>query len=295
MPLFYRRLPRFEYLSPGTVDEAVAFLSGHGEDARLLAGGTDLVPQLKGREIKARYVVDLKAVLGLGSISPDGASAVTIGALATISAIACSPLVNERLPLLAQAASVMASPQVRNRGTFMGNICSAVPSADSAPGLLALDARVRLKGPTGERTVAIDRFFTGPRETIVARDEVALAIDVPFPPAGSRGVYLKLSPRHSMDLAVVGVAVQAVCAGGVCTRVRIGLGAVAPTPIRALLAEGLLEGRAITPELIDEAARMSVTQCGPIDDHRASQEYRCDMVYVMARRALTQVLLQGGK
>jgi len=295
MPLFYRRLPRFEYVSPGTVEEAVAFLSGHGEDAKLLAGGTDLVPQLKGREIKAHYVVDLKAIPGLDAVSPDGASVVTIGALATISAIARSPVVNERLPLLVQAASVMASPQVRNRGTFVGNICSAVPSADSAPGLLALEARVRLKGPGGERIVPIDRFFTGPRTTVVARDEVALAIEVPFPPAGSRGAYLKLSPRHSMDLAVVGVAVQAACDHGVCTHVRIGLGAVAPTPVRAPLAESMLEGKAITPQLIDEAARHSITQCSPIDDHRASQEYRCDMVYVMTRRALTRVLLEGGK
>jgi len=294
MPLFYRRLPRFEYVSPGTVDEAIAFISGHGEDAKLLAGGTDLVPQLKGREVKARYVVDLKAMPGLDAVSSDGAS-VTIGALATINTIARSPLVNERLPLLVQAASVMASPQVRNRGTFVGNICSAVPSADSAPGLLALEARVRLKGPGGERIVAIDRFFTGSRTTVVARDEVALAIEVPFSPAVSRGVYLKLSPRHAMDLAVVGVAVHAVCDNGVCTRVRIGLGAVAPTPVRAPVAESLLEGRAITQELIDEAARHSVTQCSPIDDHRASQEYRCDMVYVMTRRALTQVLLEGGK
>ncbi len=295
MPLFYRRLPRFEYVSPGTVEEAVAFLSGHGEDAKLLAGGTDLVPQLKGREIKARYVVDLKAIPGLDAVSPAGKSVATIGALATIDAIARSPLVSEHLPLLVQAASVMASPQVRNRGTFVGNICSAVPSADSAPGLLALDARVHLLGPGGERIVAMDRFFTGPRKTVVARDEVAMAIEVPFPPAGSRGVYLKLSPRHSMDLAVVGVAVQAVCDNGVCSRVRIGLGAVAPTPVRAPLAEALLEGRAITPELIDEAARHSVNQCSPIDDHRASQEYRCDMVYVMTRRALTQVLLEGGR
>jgi len=295
MPLFYRRLPRFEYVSPGTVDEVVSFLSAHGEDAKLLAGGTDLVPQLKGREIRARYVVDLKAIPGLDAVSSDHPSVVTIGALATISAIARSPVVNERLPLLVQAASVMASPQVRNRGTFVGNICSAIPSADSAPGLLALEAGVRLKGPRGERTVAIDRFFSGPRTTVVARDEMALAIEVPFPPAGSRGVYLKLSPRHSMDLAVVGVAVQAVCDNGVCTRVRIGLGAVAPTPVRAPLAESMLEGKAISAELIDEAAHHSVTQCSPIDDHRASQEYRCDMVYVMTRRALTQVLLEGGK
>ena len=186
MPLFYRRLPRFEYVSPGTVRRGrrVPLRTRGGCEAP--RRGTDLVPQLKGREIKARYVVDLKAIPGLDAVSPAGKSVATIGALATIDAIARSPLVSERLPLLVQAASVMASPQVRNRGTFVGNICSAVPSADSAPGLLALDARVHLLGPGGERIVAMDRFFTGPRKTVVARDEVAVAMEVPFPPAGSR-------------------------------------------------------------------------------------------------------------
>jgi CO/xanthine dehydrogenase FAD-binding subunit len=213
-----------------------------------------------------------------------------IGALATISAIAGSALVRDHFPVLVQAASSMASPQVRNMGTFAGNICNAVPSADSAPGLLACEAEVRVRGAKGERTVAIDRFFTGPRKTVLAEDEIVVEISVPRPPAGSKGVYLKLSPRHSMDLAVVGVAAMGRVEGGVCEEIKIGLGAVAPTPVRAPMAEAMLKGKRITPELIDEAARHTITQCSPIDDHRASMEYRCDMVYVMARRALTQVL-----
>jgi carbon-monoxide dehydrogenase medium subunit len=292
MALFYRRLPRFEYVLPRTVEEAVAFLAGHGDGAKVLAGGTDLVPQLKGREIGARYVVDLKAIPGLDTISYDERFGLRIGALATINAIAESALVRDHFPVLVQAASVMASPQVRNMGTFAGNICSAVPSADSAPGLLALEAGVRIRGSGGERTVAIDRFFIGPRTTVLAGDEVVVEISVRKPVAGSRGVYLKLSPRHSMDLAIVGVAVMGRGEGGVCEDVKIGLGAVAPTPTRAPMAEEMLKGKRITPELIEEAARNVITQCSPIDDHRASMEYRCDMVYVMARRALTQVLLK---
>lgn len=295
MALFYRRLPRFEYVSPKTLEEAVTFLSDHGDGARLLAGGTDLLPQLKGREITARYVVDLKAIPGLDTILYDDLQGLRMGALATISAIARVPLVRDNFPMLAEAASVMASPQVRNIGTFVGNICNGVPSADSAPGLLALEASVRILGPQGERIVLMDGFFTGPRKTVLASDEVVVEIRVPKPAAGTHGVYLKLSPRHSMDLAVVGVAVAGLEKEGVCRDVKIGLGAVAPTPIRAPLAEAMLKGKRITPELIDEAARHTITQCSPIDDHRASQEYRCDMVYVMTRRALTQVLLQGGK
>ena len=149
MALFYRRLPRFEYVLPRTVEEAVSFLSDHGEEAKLLAGGTDLVPQLKGRELGARYVVDLKGIPGLDAISYDDRSGLRIGALATISAIAESALAGDHYPILVQAALVMASPQVRNMGTFTGNICNAVPSADSAPGLLALEAGVRIRGPKG--------------------------------------------------------------------------------------------------------------------------------------------------
>jgi carbon-monoxide dehydrogenase medium subunit len=289
MALFYRRLPRFEYVLPRTVEEAISFLSDHREEAKLLAGGTDLVPQLKGRELGARYVVDLKAIPVLDTISYDDRSGLRIGALATISAIAASAPVKDHFPILVQAALVMASPQVRNMGTFTGNICNAVPSADSAPGLLALEAGVRIRGPKGERTVPIDRFFTGPRKTVLAADEVVTEIEVPCLPKTSKGVYLKLSPRHSMDLAIVGVAVVAAFVDGVCKDVKIGLGAVAPTPVRAEVAEAMLKGKRITAELIDEAAQNVITQCSPIDDHRASMEYRCDMVYVMTRRALTQV------
>jgi CO/xanthine dehydrogenase FAD-binding subunit len=286
---FYRRLPKFEYMRPGTVDDALAFLSSRKGAAKLLAGGTDLIPQLKKREIGVpAYVVDLKAIPGLDRISHDE-SGLVIGPLAAISAAGMNSLIQEKFTALSQAALSMASPQVRNRGTIAGNICNAVPSADSAPALLALDASVKIKGPKGERIVPLDRFFTGPRATVLEEDEILLEIIVPDQDPLTRSVYVKLSPRHSMDLAVVGVAAAAVMDQGICKEVRIALGAVAPTPVRAPIAEALLRGNAITASLIDEAARNALTQCSPIDDHRASREYRCDMVYAMTRRALTQI------
>jgi CO/xanthine dehydrogenase FAD-binding subunit len=292
MPLFYRRLPRFEYLAPRTIDEALGLLTDHKGEARVIAGGTDLVPQLKSREVAApRYVVDLKAIPGLDTITYDASSGLKIGALATISSIEGSDLVGRHFPILAQAASRMASPQVRNMGTFAGNLCNAVPSADSAPPLLALGAAVLIASPQGSRTIPLNGFFTGPRRTVLKEDEIVTEIEVPPAPAASIGVYLKLSPRHSMDLAIVGVAVVASMRDGVCTHASIGLGAVAPTPVRAPVAESILAGKYIDADIVDEAARNVITQCSPIDDHRASQEYRCDMVYVMTRRALTQVLL----
>jgi CO/xanthine dehydrogenase FAD-binding subunit len=291
MAIFYRRLPRFDYIVPKTLDEALKALNEHKGSAKLLAGGTDLVPQLKKRELKTPgYVIDLKGISGLDGISYD-AQGLQIGPLATISSIAQSPEVQERYPMLVHAALGMASPQVRNRGTFAGNICNAVPSADSAPSLLALNATIMIKSIRGERTSSIDQFFTGPRKTMLEADEMLVGITVPKPLPASRGVYLKLSPRHSMDLAIVGVAAVGISENGVCKDIRIALGAVAPTPIRAPMAEAILQGKPITSALINEAAKNAITQCSPIDDHRASQEYRCDMIYVLTKRALNQILL----
>lgn len=293
MAVFYRRLPRFEYLLPKTLEEALAALKRQKGSAKVFAGGTDLIPQLKRREIHTpKIVIDLKGISGLDKLAYDENSGLSIGPLTTINALAESQVVMRHFPSLFQAASSIGSPQVRNRGTFAGNICTAVPSADSAPALLTLEAEIKIKESKKERTVSISKFFTGPRTTVLKPDEILVDIFVPKPKAGSRGVYLKLSPRHSMDLAIVGVAVLGSSENGICKDIKIALGAVAPTPIRSPMAEAMLKGQRITPDLIEEAARNAVTQCSPIDDHRASQEYRCDMIYAMTRRALNQVFAQ---
>jgi carbon-monoxide dehydrogenase medium subunit len=256
-----------------------------------------LIPQLKQREIPIpEHVIDMKGIPGLEAITYDEEYGLKIGPLTTMSAIERSPVMRERFSILVQAASSMASPQIRNRGTFAGNICSAVPSADSVPALMVMGARVVLKAMTGDRMVPLDQFFRGPRKTVMQEDEMLLHILVPQPAPATRGVYLKLSPRHSMDLAIVGVAAAGSCENGICSHIKIALGAVAPTPVRAPVAEAMLQGQKVTPAIINEAAKNVITQCSPIDDHRASAEYRCDMLHVLTRRALTQVLLpQGGK
>jgi CO/xanthine dehydrogenase FAD-binding subunit len=290
MTTFYRRLPRFDYVKPGSLDEALSMLGRYKGDAKPLAGGTDLIPQVKGREMAApRVVVDLKAIPGLDAITYDATKGLVIGATATITAVERSPLVREYYPMLANALTTMASPQVRNRATITGNICSAVPSADSAPTLLTMEAILKLQSQKGERLVPIVQFFTGPRRTVLANDELLAEIRIPAPPPRSRGVYLKLSPRKSMDLAVVGVAAFVVREGETCKDVRIALGAVAPTPIRESRAESALLGKKLTDESIAEAAAAASSECRPIDDHRAAREYRCDMVYVLTKRALTQI------
>lgn len=291
MAIFYRRLPQFDYIAPRTLDEALKALNKYKESSKLLAGGTDLIPHVKKREIKApQYIIDLKNIQGLNKITYN-TEGLHIGPLATINSIAQSQKVQQHYPMLVRTALSMASPQVRNRGTFAGNICSAVPSADSAPSLLALSASVKAIGGRKERVIPMEQFFLGPRSTTLKPNEMLFEITIPKPLPGSRGVYLKLSPRHSMDLAVVGVAVVGTCKNGICKDIKIALGAVAPTPIRAPMAESVLQGKAVTPEMIAEAAKKAVTECSPIDDHRASKEYRCDMVYVLTQRALNRILL----
>ena len=293
MVTFYRRLPRFDYVKPKGVDEALSLLAGDDEGkVRVFAGGTDVIPKLKGRQMKVPDVlVDLKGVSDLSFLTHDEGSGLRIGALATIFEVAHAPFVKEHFSVLSQAAYAIASTQVQNRGTIVGNICNAVPSADSAPALLCLGAEVLCLSKTGGRTVKIEEFFAGPNKTILRPGEMVKEIRVPKMPEGSRGVYLKLSPRSKMDLAVVGVGVTVVREGGVLKDVKIGLGAVAPTPMRARKAEGLLVGAKAGDEVIRQAAKTAAEESKPIDDHRASAEYRRTMVEVLVRRAIHQCLL----
>jgi len=287
---FYRRLPKFNYLVPNTLDEALSLLARYKGKARVIAGGTDFIPKLKRREIGApEYVIDLKGIPGLDKIY-DSNSGLSLGALVTIRAVETSALIGEKFSILAQATQSMASPQVRNRGTIAGNICNAVPSADTAPALLTLEARLKLISQKGNRTVNIEDFFTGPNQTALADEEILQEIQIPTPPPKSKGIYLKLTPRRAMDLAIVGVAVVVIPEDGVCKDIRIALGAVAPTPTRARRAEGILKGQRFSEKLIEKAAQAAADQSQPIDDHRASAEYRRDMVKVLTKRAIKQAI-----
>jgi CO/xanthine dehydrogenase FAD-binding subunit len=291
MVTFYRRLPRFEYVQPSSIDEALSLLARHQGEARLLAGGTDLLPKMKRREIKApKYVIDLKGIPDLDHIDSDDEKGLSLGALTTIHAIETSPVIQQRFNIFAQATSTMAAPQVRNRATLAGNICNAVPSADSVPPLLALEARLKLMSQKGERILALEDFFTGPNETVLTGVELLAEIQIPPVPSNSRGIYLKLSPKRSMDLATVGVAALVINEDGYCKDIRVALGAVAPTPIRAKKAEGILRRQRFSGELIERTAQTAAEESQPIDDHRASADYRREMVETLVRRAITQAI-----
>ncbi len=292
MVTFYRRLPRIDYIRPGNIDELLDILAGNANGRyRVYAGGTDLIPKLKSRAINPpEAIVDLKGIPGLDYIDYDKSHGLRIGALATIRSIETSPVVREKYPLLSQASASIASIQVRNRGTIAGNICNAVPSADSAPPLLSLEARLLCVSKKRERIININEFFTGPNKNALEPDEILREIQVPALHENSRGVFIKLSPRSRMDLAVVNVAVLCLKEKGRFKDIRISLGAVAPTPIRAQKAERSLEGVKTDDKAILNAARIASAESSPIDDHRASAEYRRMMVEVLVKRAIHKVI-----
>ena len=281
---------RFNYLEPATVEEAVSLLSKYDGKARAIAGGTDLLVQIRNKAIKPEYVVDIGYISGLDYINYDEKQGLRIGALTTIRAIEKSGKLRQVYPVISQAAGLLGSVAIRNMATIGGNLCNAAPSADTAPALIGLSARARIIGPGGERLVSLEDFFTGPGETVLKAGEMLLEIQVPVPPPDTKGMYLKHG-RSAVDLATVGVAViMALESGGVCRDVKIVLGAVAPTPMRAKKAEEVLRGKKVEPALIEEAARVASGEAQPITDVRASAEYRREMVKVFTRRAIGQIM-----
>ena len=280
----------FEYLEPQTIQEAMSLLSKYGNKAKVLAGGTDLVPLLKEKTIRPEYVISIGRIAGLDYIRLDGEKGLRIGALTTIRSIEQSPQLQPKYELICQAASQMASIAVRNVATVGGNLCNASPSADMATALIALSAKTKLVSPAGERIVPLEDFFTGPGATVLKTDELLTELQIPSPPAHTAGVYIKYSTRGGEELALIGVAaLLTLSAGdGTCTDAKVALGAVAPTPIRARRAEGVLKGKKIEQGLIEEAARIASDESSPIDDIRGSAEYRREMLKVFARDAIRQ-------
>jgi carbon-monoxide dehydrogenase medium subunit len=282
----------FEYIRPSTLNEAAAALRD-SDDARLLAGGTDLLVAMKTGTVRPKYVIDLKGIRAIDSIEYD--DGFKLGALATIRDIEVSPLVREKLPVLSDAAATLGSVQIRNRATIGGNLCQASPAADMTAVLLAMDCRVTIASPAGERTIALDQFFVGPSQTVLGRDEILSGISIPKEAERFRGRYFKHGPRKAMDIGIVNIAVlvDADLNNGQCIQVRIAMGAVAPTVIRAQEAEALLQGSEVQPELIREAAAAASAEAKPISDFRASAGFRKELVRNLVTRGFQQLFESG--
>jgi CO/xanthine dehydrogenase FAD-binding subunit len=277
---------RFELELPSTLSECIAALSGGNGDVKVVAGGTDLLPQMKNGLVKPTRVVDLSAIPELQTLEIDADGALHIGAAVSARAVELSSVPKPGFLAVSEGAGVIGSHQVRNLATVCGNVCNAAPSADVSPGLVAMDAVAVIEGPNGRRLLPITDFFKGVRRTALEPGELLVEVVIPNPGANSGGTYLRHTPRRELDIAVVGVASQLTIENGRCTKARIALGAVAPVIVRATDAEAKLEGQEVTTALIEEAAALAVNSATPISDQRGSAEYRRHLVKVLTRRTL---------
>jgi aerobic carbon-monoxide dehydrogenase medium subunit len=285
----------FDYHSPQTLEDAVALLSRFGDGAKILAGGHSLIPAMRFRLAAPEVLIDINRLKGLEYIREEGGH-LAIGALTREVALEESSLVQERYPLLADTAAVIADPLVRNLATVGGNLAHADPANDHPATMLAYGASIVARGPGGERVIAIDDFFTGLFANCLAADEILTEIRVPTPGAGAGGAYLKIE-RKVGDYATSGVAVQLTSSGGTVTAARIGLTNVSAVPLRATDAESAVQGRSLTEEVLEAAGRAAAAQCDPSPDLRGSVEYKRDLTRVLTKRALRKAAerAQGGR
>jgi CO/xanthine dehydrogenase FAD-binding subunit len=274
-----------EYRSPDSVKEAVDLLSAHDGAVHILAGGTDLLVKLRAGFITPQLVVDVKAIPQLRGIVAD-ARGFRIGAAVCCAEIGEHAALAAAWPGVVEAVKLIGSVQIQGRATLGGNLCNASPAADAMPAMIAAGAVVEVAGPRGEREVPVENLVTGPGQTSLARGEFVLAFRLPMPLARSGDAYLRLIPRTEMDIAVVGVGVAlTIDAAGVCTHARVGLGAVAPTPLLVADAANALIGfQGDAPALTALAAATSAA-CKPINDKRGTVAYRTKVAGVLARRA----------
>ena len=282
-------LPKFDYFAPQTLQETFEQLEKHGKDAKLLAGGTDLIVSLRAREQRPKSVIDIKGVKELHELSFDEKRGLTVGAAVNLNKLIHYDAVSKNYPLLSEAVSTIGDYEIRNRATLVGNICNGSPAADSAPALLVLDANVNIASQKGKRTVPVREFHTGVKKTVLASNELVTSISVPTPPKGYKGGYLKGRRTVGEDLAVVGVGGLVIPGSKGGKSVRLAYASVAPTPVRALEAEKVFESNKPLNDLLDQAMPIVRKTVSPISDVRGGKDYRMNLVEVLTRRLLRQL------
>ena len=284
-------LPSFDYIKPASPQEVTKLLLKRDSNARLFMGGTDVFVRMRDGFFAPKFLIDLKQLPGMTAITFSKRKGLTIGAGVDMNTLARHPAVIENYPLLVQAIDAVASYPLRTRATMGGNLCNASPAADTAPAALVLGANLVVHGRRGERIVPVEKFFLGPGKSAIKPGEFLLRIEIPPPPKGAVGAYLKLGRNAHGDLAIVGVAVLGYpdkkSKSGFSF--RIALASVAPTPIRVPNAEAILSASSITPDVIESAAIAAMETAKPIDDVRSSAVYRKAMVKALTKRAVTEV------
>jgi len=284
---------RFEYFSPRSVQEALSLLERHSDDAKVLAGGHSLLPQMKLRLATPKAVVDINRIQGLNHIKESDGH-ILIGALATHYSLETSPLLKEKYPMLAETASTIGDVQVRNRGTIGGSLAHADPASDWPAAILASNAELHVMGSTGERVIGAEDFFVEILTTALQPKELLVEIRIPQLPPHTGGSYLKMRQRAS-GFAIVGVAARVTLdSNQICRDVGIGITGVATKPYRAKAVEAELKGKNLDPALIRRAAQRAPENVDTMADLHASSEYRAHLAAVYTRRALEAALSRVG-
>ncbi|SKC42408.1 FAD binding domain-containing protein [Maledivibacter halophilus] len=281
-------MKKFDYFKPNSLKEASQMLIQNEENTHILNGGTDLIVRINEEIICPDVVVDIKGIKELYEIKYDEVKGLTIGACVTMNDLDWNEIVREKFKIVSDSAHMVGSSQIRNRATMIGNICNASPLADTATCLYALDAVVLIYGPNGEREVSIHDFILSVRKTCLKPGEIVTAIRIPEYKEKVFAPYQKLSRRKEVDLSTVCASVIKVDG-----EIRIALGSVAPTPVRARKTEDFLKGKDLSDEVIYKAGAIASTEVSPIDDVRGSKEYRLEMVDILVRRGLRE--LKGDK
>ena len=287
--IYYTTLPAFKYyFRPKSAREAISLLNDYGNEAKILAGGTDLLVLMQNRTLTTKYIIDISRIPGLNYIEHDN-DVLRIGALATLRALELSPTIKAGYLSLYEAAHQMGNTQVRNMGTVVGNICRASPAADPVLPLLVMGCHVKIVGHTKSRTVPLDQFFVGPGQTVVGHNEMVTEVKLTKLSPASGTAFFRLT-RVASDVAKVNVASAVTARNGVCEDVRIALGGVAPTPIRARKAEELLRGSRLDARILEQAATTAADEAKPITDNRSTEGYRKEVSRVLVRRAIDLAL-----
>jgi aerobic carbon-monoxide dehydrogenase medium subunit len=277
----------FTYLEPSSLDEALALLAQHGDDAKVIAGGTGLVNLMKQRLVRPSFVIGLRALKPLAGTTENGE--LRIGALVTLGTLEASAPVRRKAPLLAEVCGHVATVRIRSMATLGGAMAHADPNLDTPPALIAMDGQIVARSQRGQRTIPADRFFTGYYQTVLEPDEIVTEIVIPEQPAGSGTAFLKFLPATQDDYATVSVAARIALDGnGTVAEARLALGAAATVPVRARAVEAALSGKAANEARFREAASLVLDAIDPIADFRGSAEYKRKMAVVHVRRALAE-------
>jgi xanthine dehydrogenase FAD-binding subunit len=279
-------LHEFSYEAPTTVDQAVKLLASDGDSARVICGGTDLLIQMRNAVRKPKLLVDVKSIPELREISFDPKSGLKLGAAVPCIEIHESQMMHRYYPGLTEAAHLIGSLQIQSRASIGGNLCNASPAADTSPALLVLGAVAKIAGPSGTREVPVEKFFTGPGTNVLQKGEFVIQILIAAPAPHTSDRYIRMIPRNEMDIAIVGAGACVTMDGDKVSAARIGLGAVAPTPILAPKAAEFVIGKKLDEKTAEQAGELARQAASPIDDMRGTAEYRVHVIGVLTKRAL---------